>query len=86
MRDGLFVGFIKHTLLQQLFFELFEAFGKGTHSVPNDLVCVELVASVFGIYIHCAGGNDLVAVLHVKRKPPSTACEHDAGQRPGGIF
>jgi hypothetical protein len=85
-RNGLFIGRIEHSLLQELLFQLFEAFRQCANAVTDDLVGVELVASCLCVYIHGAGNNDLITVLHVKRKPPSTACEHDAGQRPGGIF
>ena len=85
-RNGLFIGRIEHSLLQELLFQLFKAFGQCANAVTDDLVGVELVASCLCVYIHGAGNNDLITVLHVKRKPPSTACEHDAGQRPGGIF
>ena len=86
LRKGLLVAGIEHALLLQLLFEQLESLGELPDPVPDDPVRIELVDTRPLIDLHRAGRDHLVPVLHGKRKPPSTACEHDAGQRPGGIL
>jgi len=77
--DRLLVGRIEHSLLQELFFEHLKTLRQFSHSVPKDPAGVELITAAPRIYVDHPSDDHLIAVLHVKRKPPSTACEHDAG-------
>ena len=77
--NGLFIGLIEHPLLQQFLFEKLELLRQLSDPVTDDPDHVELIAPRALINIDRPLGDHLVPVLHGKRKPPSTACEHDAG-------